>query len=70
MNETSNEIEARIEIARQNLSENMVELEQKVKSAIDWRKQFKAHPAPFLAVVFGAGLLALRAVTRQRRDRR
>jgi hypothetical protein len=69
LNETSNEIEARIEIARQNLSENLVELEQKVKAAIDWRQQFKAHPAPFLAVAFGAGLLASRAVTRQRRDR-
>ena len=66
MSETSSEIESHIRNTCRDLSANLEELEQKVKSAVDWRKYFKAHPGTFLAVAFGAGLLASRVVRSQR----
>jgi hypothetical protein len=71
MSETSSEIEEHIKNTRQNLSANLGELELKVRSAVDWRRQFKAHPATFLAAAFGAGLLlASRGARSKRRDSR
>jgi hypothetical protein len=71
LSETSSEIEEHIHNTRQNLSANLGELEQRVRSAVDWRRQFKAHPAAFLAAAFGAGLLlASRDGRRRRRDSR
>jgi hypothetical protein len=66
MSETTSEIESHIRNARRDLSANLEELELKVLSVVDWRKQFKAHPAPFLTVAFGAGLLVSRLMRRQR----
>jgi hypothetical protein len=70
MSETSTEIESHIQNTRRNLSANLGELEQKVKMAVDWRKQFKARPTAFLAVAFAAGLLASRIMRRRQRDPR
>jgi hypothetical protein len=71
LSETSNEIEEHIQNTRRNLSVNLGELEQRVRSAVDWRRQFKAHPATFLAAAFGAGLLlASRDARRKRRNSR
>jgi hypothetical protein len=71
MSESSREIEAHIRTARQDLSANISELEQRVKSTVDLRRQFSAHPTPFLMAAFGAGLLlASRVMRRSRRDSR
>lgn len=70
MSETSSQIESHIRDTRRELSDNLEELEQKVRSVVDWRKQFNAHPAAFLAAAFGAGLLASRVVRRRGRDPR
>lgn len=55
MGERSNEIELQIREKRNELSENLNELEQKVKSAMDWREQFRQHPGALMAVAFGGG---------------
>jgi hypothetical protein len=33
------------------------QFESKVKSTLDWRGQFRKHPAPLIALAFGGGLL-------------
>jgi hypothetical protein len=57
MGETTDQIERQIEQKRNELSENFNELEQKVKSAVDWRTQFEEHPGTMLAIAFGGGAL-------------
>lgn len=67
MSETSAEIETHIRNARDDLSANLSELEQKVKTVTDWRQQYQKSPGTFLAVAAGAGLL-LALMTRGRRS--
>jgi hypothetical protein len=55
--ETSGEIETHIRNARDDLSANLSELEQKVKSVTDWRQQYQKSSGTFLAVAVGAGVL-------------
>jgi hypothetical protein len=57
MGETSNQIERHIQETRRDLSDNFVELEDKVKTAVDWRAQFEERPGTLLAVAFGGGIL-------------
>jgi hypothetical protein len=57
MGETTDQIERQIEQKRNQLSENFTELEQKVKSAVDWRTQFGERPGTMLAIAFGGGML-------------
>jgi len=57
MGETTDQIERQIEQKRNQLSENFTELEQKVKSALDWRTQFEERPGTMLAIAFGGGVL-------------
>ena len=57
MGETTDQIERQIEQKRNQLSENFTELEQKVKSAVDWRTQFEERPGTMLAIAFGGGVL-------------
>ncbi|GAC1666785.1 MAG: hypothetical protein NVS9B4_22530 [Candidatus Acidiferrum sp.] len=57
MGETSNEIERHIRDTREDLSENFSELEEKVRTAVDWRAQFEERPGTMLALAFGGGLL-------------
>jgi hypothetical protein len=58
MGERPDEIEQQIHETRQNLNENLYELQEKVKNAFDWRTQFDERPLTMLAVAFGGGLLA------------
>jgi len=80
MVETRNEIERRtqqsqierhIEQTRNELSENVHELEDRVKSILNWRAQTEQHPATMMGVAFGGGVLlaALFPVVRRRRGR-
>jgi hypothetical protein len=64
--ETPDQIETHIRETRQDLSANLNELEQKVKSVTDWRQQYQKSPGTFLAVALGGGLL-LAMMTRRPR---
>jgi hypothetical protein len=57
MGQKSDQIERHIRETRQDLSENFSELEDKVKSAVDWRAQFEERPGTMLALAFGGGVL-------------
>lgn len=57
MGQTASQIENHIEDKREDLSQNLRELEYKVKSAADWRHQFENHPAVFLGAALGGGML-------------
>jgi hypothetical protein len=65
--ETSGEIETHIRDARDDLSANLSELEQKVKTMTDWRQQYQKSSGTFLAVAAGAGVL-LALLTRGNRS--
>jgi hypothetical protein len=57
MDQTPDQKERHIEETRHRLSDDISELEEKVKSTLDWRAQFKARPGTMLAVAFGGGAL-------------
>ena len=57
MGERPDQIERQIAETRSELSENFSELQDKVKSAVDWRTQFQEHPGTLLAVAFGGGVV-------------
>jgi hypothetical protein len=57
MGETSDQIERRIRETRNDLSENFSELEEKVRTAVDWRAQFDERPMTMIALAFGGGIL-------------
>ena len=67
MGETSGEIETHIRNARDDLNANLSELEQKVKTVTDWRRQYQKSTGTFLAVAAGAGVL-LALLTRGNRS--
>jgi hypothetical protein len=57
LGETTSEIEMHIRDTREDLSANLNELEQKVRSAIDWRQHYEMHTGGFLGAAVGVGLL-------------
>ena len=57
MGETPDQIERHISEKRSELGENIHELQQKVKTAMDWRAQFDQRPWVLMGVAFGGGLL-------------
>jgi hypothetical protein len=57
MGERPDQIERQIAETRSELRDNVGELQDKVKSAVDWRTQFREHPGTFLAVAFGGGVV-------------
>ena len=65
MGEKPDQIEQHIQHTRSELEENISELEEKVKSAFDWRTQFAERPALMLGAAFvgGAVLSALLPIT-------
>jgi hypothetical protein len=69
MGQTADQLEHRIENAREDLKTNLEELESRVKSAADWRHHYRQHTGVVLAAAFGAGaLLAMLAEKRRARD--
>ena len=50
---TTDEIEAHLERKRAELRSKLEELEQRVKSVTDWRRQFRRNTAIFLLLAFG-----------------
>jgi hypothetical protein len=67
MGETTNQIEAHIERTRDNLGANIHELEQKVKSATDWKYHFQNNPMTMMGVAFGGGVLLATMIGGKRR---
>ena len=57
MGETPDQIERHIYEQRSELGDNIHELQQKVKTAVDWRAQFDQRPWVAMGVAFGGGLL-------------
>ena len=57
MGETPDQIEQHIYEKRNELGENIHELEEKVKTAFDWRAQFDQRPMLVLGAAFGGGIL-------------
>jgi hypothetical protein len=57
MDERTDQIERQIAETRSELSDNVGQLQDKVKSAVDWRAQFQEHPGTLLAVAFGGGVV-------------
>lgn len=55
--ETAEQIRREIEEKRKELGENLGTLEQKLKDATDWRKQFRGRPFSAMGAAFGAGLV-------------
>jgi len=70
MGERADEIEEQINRKRSELSENIYELEEKVRSTFDWRVQFEERPMTLLAVAFGGGVLASAFVPMSGRQRK
>ena len=57
MGETSDQIVKQIRETRSDLSDNINELEDKVKTAINWRAQFEGNPGAVLGAAFVGGAL-------------
>ena len=57
MGETTDQIERHISEQRNELGDNIHELQQKVKTAFDWRAQVQERPGTMLAIAAGGGLL-------------
>jgi hypothetical protein len=68
MVETTAEIATHIETTRDHLGANLDALEQKIKSATDWREYFQSSPLAGVGAAFAGGvLLAMATGTRPRR---
>jgi hypothetical protein len=70
MGERPDQIERQIAETRSELSDNFSELQDKVKSAVDWRTQFHEHPGTLLAVAFGGGVILSALLPSPRRSRK
>ncbi|GEM_PF-789905 len=70
MGQRSDEIKKHIDTKRSELSENLEQLEQRVKNTTDWRVQFDKRPMVMVGVAFGAGLLAATLIPRRGRSRK
>jgi hypothetical protein len=57
MGETSYQIERHITERRDDLGDNLDELEEKLRSAMDWRAHVQTRPGTMIALAFGAGVL-------------
>jgi hypothetical protein len=70
MAESSDELEQRIADIRHDLKDNFSELQDKVKSRMDWRAQFEERPGTMMALAFGGGVLLSALLPRGRSPRR
>jgi len=70
MDQTSHQIERHIQETRNELGDNFNELEEKVKTAVDWRAHFEERPGAMLALAFGGGILLSALLPSPRPSRR
>jgi hypothetical protein len=57
MDRATDRIEQHIDREREMLRSNLEELEDRVRSAVDWRRQFRSNTAAFLGLALSGGLL-------------
>jgi hypothetical protein len=57
MDRATDRIEQHLYHERQALRSNLQELEDRVRSAVDWRRQFRGNTLAFLGLAFGCALL-------------
>jgi hypothetical protein len=57
MGETTDQIENHIETKREDLHSNLKELENRMKTATDWRQYFQRHTGTMVAAAFGGGVV-------------
>jgi hypothetical protein len=57
MGERTEQIEGGIQVERAELRANLDELRSRIRSATDWRRQFRSHPMLGLGLAFGGGIL-------------
>jgi len=57
MAEQTDQLEKHIQLKRNELGQNLEELESKVKSAGDWHTYFERYPMTALGISFGGGIL-------------
>ena len=69
MDETSHQIERHIEQTRSDLDDNLNELGDKVKKAVDWRAQFEQRPGAMLGLAFAGGVVLSALLSSGRRAR-
>src|SRR3954453_21456856 len=60
MGQESSEVRRHIDEKREQLGENIHELQDKVRSKFDWRAQFEDHCGAVLGAAFGVGFLLSR----------
>jgi hypothetical protein len=70
MPESSDQLERHIQEIQHDLKDNFSELEDKVKSSVDWRAQFEERPGTLLALAFGGGIVLSALLPRARSGRR
>ena len=69
MGEKTNEIEQHIREQRNELGQNIGELQQKVKDTVDWRAQFEQRPMTMIGLAVGGGFLLSALVGSRSRHR-
>ena len=57
MGQTTQQIEADIQETRDSLGSNLDELENRARSAADWKQRFRAKPVKYLGLALGGGLV-------------
>src|SRR5215470_12905003 len=57
MDQATDRIEQHLDQEREALRSNLAELEDRVRSAVDWRRQFRSNTAAFLGLACAGGLL-------------
>jgi hypothetical protein len=57
MGQTADQIKQEIDQQREQLGENLQQLETKVKETVDWRSQFEQRPMAGVGLAFGAGFV-------------
>jgi hypothetical protein len=65
MDKTADEIERDIKDCLARLRSNLNEIEQRAKSFIDWREQYRRRPGTVVSLAFGGGLLVAGLVGRK-----
>ncbi len=70
MGEEPDQIERHIYEKRNELGQNINELQQKVKTAVDWRAQFDQRPLAMVGLAFGGGFLLSMLIGGGRKSRR